>query len=244
MNDIIHTEVYRGFTIEILPDEDASNPRVDCDNVGTMICFHRNYGLGDEKHGYLKVNFNSWAGLANQLKKDFGPDPVILSLYLYDHSGISISAQPWIGRAQHAEWDSGQVGFIVCSLKKAKEEWGMKGQLTKGWDGLANFTHNEDGTRRTLMQAALMQAAETYLLGEVETYNDYLTGNVYGYRIIDPEDEDENIDSCWGFLGDYEKWCLPEARSVVDVQVEVKRRKQQERKKTEIRHRVPLEKRS
>lgn len=36
----------------------------------------------------------------------------ILPLYLYDHSGISMSTGSFVGRAQHAEWDSGQVGWI------------------------------------------------------------------------------------------------------------------------------------
>lgn len=38
----------------------------------------------------------------------------ILPLYLYDHSGISMSTGSFIGRAVHAEWDSGQVGWIYA----------------------------------------------------------------------------------------------------------------------------------
>jgi hypothetical protein len=35
----------------------------------------------------------------------------------------------------------------------------------------------------------------------VQTYDDYLTGNVWGF-IIEDEDEENGGDSCWGFIGD------------------------------------------
>ena len=229
MIDAIHEETYKGFKIEIVPDLDPMNPRTEWDNVGTMICFHRKHNLGD-KHEYRHEDYSGWDEMEEQIAKDFGKNPLILPLYLYDHSGITISTSPF-----SCPWDSGQVGFIVCSLKKAKEEWGKKGHLRKGWDGLTSFTLNEDGTHRTLLEAAIQ-----YLEGEVKEYDQYLRGEVYGYRVIDPEDEDENLDSCWGFFGDYE-YPLSEARSIIDHHIE---REKQERKKIEIRHRVPLAKRS
>lgn len=47
--------------------------------------------------------------------------------------------------------------------------------------------------------------------GEVETYDQFLRGEVYGYKI------DNNGDSCWGFYGQEE--CLEEAKSTVDWMV-------------------------
>lgn len=47
----------------------------------------------------------------------------------------------------------------------------------------------------------------------VEEWNHYLSGNVWGYIIT--KNELEDIDSCWGFVGDY-KYCLEEARNIVD----------------------------
>lgn len=49
----------------------------------------------------------------------------------------------------------------------------------------------------------------------VKTWNDYLSGNVYGYQV---EDKDGNeIESCWGFYGDYDSknGALSEARNIV-----------------------------
>lgn len=41
------------------------------------------------------------------------------------------------------------------------------------------------------------------LINEVAVYNDYLTGNVHGYILKDSEGNE--MESCWGFLGDLEK---------------------------------------
>lgn len=41
-------------------------------------------------------------------------DIILLPLYLYDHSGLSMSTGSFVGRAVHAEWDSGQVGYIYA----------------------------------------------------------------------------------------------------------------------------------
>lgn len=120
---------------------------------------------------------------------------VRLPLGLYDHSGISIFVG---GRGDvpgdSAGWDTSSVGFIHCSLEKALHEWGTKGQEHLGWEGEASYTLKPDGTKHTLREAT-----EKYLEGEVEEYDQYLTGQVYGYVV---EAEDGKEDSCWGFFGE------------------------------------------
>lgn len=52
--------------------------------------------------------------------------------------------------------------------------------------------------------------------GLVEEWNDYLSGNVYGYQATDP-DKNVDLDSCWGFYGDYRKsGILDEAKASID----------------------------
>ena len=41
--------------------------------------------------------------------------------------------------------------------------------------------------------------ARACIQGEIELFDDYIRGNVYGYEIADVETE---IDSCWGYYGD------------------------------------------
>ena len=176
---------YKGYTIRIEQDEDAQNPRTEHDNVGTMVCFHHKYRLGD-KHSYDKADFDSWDELKERLIADGAH--IILPLYLYDHSGITMNTTGFTCR-----WDSGQVGFIFC----------LKEQVQAEWDG-------DD------------EKAKAYLESEVKTYDDHLTGNVYGYKITSPEGKDLD-DSCWGYFGDPEKsGVIDEAKSIVDAYIEDK----------------------
>ena len=103
------------YKIEVIHDTDPFDPRED-DNLGTMICFHGSYNLGD-KHDYNHQDYNGWDEMKEAIIKneDVG---VILPLYLYDHSGITIATTPFSCR-----WDSGQVGFIIISKEKMRHEY-------------------------------------------------------------------------------------------------------------------------
>jgi hypothetical protein len=83
-------------------------------------------------------------------------------------------------------WDSGQSGFVYCSASDAEDEWA----------GDPHFRAN----------------ALRVLQGEVETFDQYLRGDVYGYTITD-KDGDE-VDSCWGYYGI--EYAEEEARSALN----------------------------
>ena len=91
---------------------------------------------------------------ANKDKNDKG----ILPLYLYDHSGLPTSTGSFAGRAVHAEWDSGQVGYIYASHA----------------DVLNNFGEITPDT---------IQRAKECFEGKVEAYDAYLRGDCWGYRL-------------------------------------------------------------
>lgn len=152
------------ITIEIVQDTHPESPRHN-DNLGTMICFHRRYSLGD-KHQLHSDMFSGWSDMERYLSKGH----IILPLYLYDHGGITIDTKPF-----SCPWDSGQVGYIVVSKEKVKEEYGIQRLTPK-----------------------VKSKALSILNAEVEEYNKYITGEVYGYRIIE---NGEEVDSCWGFYG-------------------------------------------
>ena len=68
----------------------------------------------------------------------------------------------------------------------------------------------------------------------IESWNDYLSGNVYGFTI------DELDESVWGYYGDYEEsGMLMEARATIDD----KHKYLAKKLKTQIKKGVPLEKR-
>jgi len=41
------TNNMKKFELKIEQDTDPMNPRTDWDNLGTMVCFHKLYDLGD-----------------------------------------------------------------------------------------------------------------------------------------------------------------------------------------------------
>lgn len=104
----------------------------------------------------------------------------ILPLYLYDHGGITMST----GRFS-CPWDSGCVGYIYVSDDDVKNEYGWK-IITK--------------KRREIITKRLK--------AEVEVYDQYLTGDVYGFQFesfaVYEDGREESLDdsdSCWGFYG-------------------------------------------
>lgn len=168
-DDTIKQELKRDVILTIKSDESPENPR-EWDNISKMVCFHNRYSLGD-KNDLSSDYFNNWQELASYLIKELDAK-IILPLYLYDHSGITMSTGKF-----SCSWDSGQVGFIYYDKKTILNEYGIKRVTKKQKERL-----------------------EKYLIGQVQTYDDYLTGNVYGFVLTD-KITGEELDSCWGFYG-------------------------------------------
>jgi hypothetical protein len=219
------TEVYRGYNIYIEQDESPESPR-EWDNAGIMVCWHRNYNLGDQQpkqtpqewlanfieanptvkavvksiyRRYRKTHQWPWHGEYQPYEFSEIMDEmdwqvtdmtdilnacgyVFLGVWMYEHSGIALSAQSFRGRAQHAEWDSSQLGLVYCPPETVAKEWGT------GPDARSK--------------------AEACLKAEVEVYGQYVNGDVYGYMVENLHD-DTDQDSCWGYYG-YQD-CISEA---------------------------------
>ena len=100
-----------------------------------------------------------------------------LPLYLYEHSDMTISTKPF-----SCSLESGQVGWIIATR-----------------DTLESGGHNVDDLE--------IKKVEIWLRGEVETYDQFLRGDVYGFELYDDPcptcgHKGEVTDSCWGFYGD------------------------------------------
>ncbi|NQT91474.1 MAG: hypothetical protein HQ559_01840 [Lentisphaerae bacterium] len=216
--------------IRIVHDEMAESPRKDFDHLGKMVCWHNGYDLGDEQPScdaleYLQglaceldptvedridywENGAGWAKLCNKggtyderakaceeriqaiIDKAIDKHTVMLPLHLYDHGGITMSTGGF-----SCPWDSGQVGFIYISREDVLKEGPRAGKrITKG----------------------LRDWAVELLKGEVKEYDQYLTGDVWGF-IIESDETCESCehtaevvhDSCWGFYG--AEYCMEQA---------------------------------
>ncbi len=190
----VYTEELGGKTITIFQDSDVAESPRDWDNLGTMVCEHPHYNLGDcdckkwhaEHSGELPNREREEIGDYKELFLAFlaHENVFALPLYLLDHSGL------WMRTSRFAEdpggWDTSHIGYIYIAKAKFRKEFGK-------W--------NKRKARELLEQ-------------EVTTYSDYLIGNVWGYRVVDSSGE--SVDSCSGFIGDYDEkgGCLDQARGV------------------------------
>jgi len=84
------------------------NPRQIGYNLGKMFCFPRKHNLGDS-HDLNIRDYRSWQDMEVKLTKEYDA-AVIIPLYLYDHSGITIATHT-LG----CQWDSSQVGYILAT---------------------------------------------------------------------------------------------------------------------------------
>ena len=179
------TESTDYLVLEIWQDELDTDGSRDWSNLGTMVCFHGRYPLGDKNHYDLPegvVFFEGeyeeiygigtfkdviWAKMfEEELEKRGG---IVLPLYLYDHSGITMRTTPY-----DCPWDSGRIGFIYCTKERIIKEYGNDSKESR-------------------------EKAEKVLVGEVETYDQELTGDVWCYHIVS-QNEDDN-DSLHGLYG-------------------------------------------
>ena len=97
---------------------------------------------------------------------------VILPLYLYDHSGITMNTTGF-----SCPWDSGQVGWIYADADCIKKEYGKVTPET-------------------------INKARTVMNGEVETYDYYLTGQCYGFQLFEGDVETDSCWGLLGAIRD------------------------------------------
>jgi hypothetical protein len=99
--------------MKVVRDEDPMSP-MEWDNLGTILCMHRKYDLGD-RHSLRQCDFEGWAAVEQYLHEELDAFEV-LPIYMLDHSGITISTTPFAD-----PWDSGQVGFIYTTAARIEE---------------------------------------------------------------------------------------------------------------------------
>lgn len=160
----------RELRLVIEQDEFTEDPR-SWDNLGTMLCCHRDYNLGDcnsnketelqlaeicRKYGKSDEEIDEMT-FAEEIQFILDQDDICgLPLWLYDHSGISISTR------RQCLWDSSYVGlifiekdfFIAQTRLKDEKDWKIK--------------------------------AKEVLENEIETYNCFLQGDVCMWTIYEP----------------------------------------------------------
>ena len=160
----------RKFRLVIEQDQFPEDPR-SWDNLGTMLCCHRDYQLGDcnsnreteeqlaeicRKYGKSDEEIDEMT-FAEEVQFILDQDNVCgLPLYITDHSGISMQTY------RFDAWDSSFVGLIFVEKDFYLAQMCLKDE--KDWKAKAKET----------------------LKSEVKTYSDFLEGNVYMWTLYEP----------------------------------------------------------
>lgn len=195
MEDAIE-ETRRGdYAVSIVYDDAVreDSPR-DWSNVGVMACKHSRYELGDDSASDVLREYETYREEWDPEDidtEDFAADSVfeplsitewlikyrgasvVLPLYLYDHSGLSMSTGTFAEDSQG--WDTSLVG-VIFDTEETRKDTGVS-----------------------------LEHVEEALSQEVETYSQYLRGEVYGYTIERVktcnmgEEHRETVDSCYGY---------------------------------------------
>jgi hypothetical protein len=118
---------------------------------------------------------------------------IIAPVYAYIHFGVALSQSN--DRYPFTDpWDACQIGVIYCTKAKAKKEFKTK-TYTKTLEAFAR---------------------------EIETWNQYMSGEVYGFTVEGKDGED--IDSCWGYYDTPEN-VMKEAEASAKAEKEAQRKK-------------------
>lgn len=190
---------YRGYTVEIHYNDCPENPR-EWNNLGKMICFHSRYNLGD-KHNYTVGELK---GLITE------KDVVSLPLYLYDHSGVTLTTSD--NFTGYQSWDTSMVGYIITTKQEIRRWFNVK-RVTK----------------------KILKKAIERLKVEVKVYNYFLNGEVYGWIV--PE-LDESGWGYYGY--EDLDLCEQDAKNTIDAHIRWEMNKRIKYLKRVIKVHVPL----
>lgn len=104
---------------------------------------------------------------------------VVVNVYAYVHSGTCLKAAD--ANPFSCPWDSGQSGVIYATPEKIREAFLLK-------PGSPIPPH-------------IRRKVKANLIAEVETFNAFINGDVWGYEVVETDEDgnEEVTDSCWGF---------------------------------------------
>jgi len=175
-------ENYKGLTIKLEPDQDCESPLVSDD-------VHITYRKGARTIlGNDPVEYEEFERIGAEIDSGL---LIGRPVYAYVHSGVALRTGSFQGLLPqgHAEFDSGQSGYIYVTKKTALE-----------WHGGKVLSAKKREKTLESLESVLSEFAK------------WLNGDCWGFII-----EDENgkqLDSCWGFIG--QEYAMEAAKEAAD----------------------------
>ncbi|GHV37497.1 hypothetical protein FACS18949_17820 [Clostridia bacterium] len=178
-------KTHGAYTLKMVYDDYPDNPREN-DNFSTMVCWHSRYMLGD-KHDYESRD-DFFRDLVEKVCKC---SEIVDFVRLEQSEQINLVSQHCLIQPLYlydhsgltinttgftCPWDSGQIGWAYVSHADIIKEYGA-------------------------LTPETIEKARHLLNAEVKEYDYYLRGECYGFQLLE---NGEEIDSCYGFLGDFD----------------------------------------
>jgi len=126
-------------------DTDPINPHEEYGTIELVTTKNR-YFWGDITCDDPRTELDS--------RREIGQEFVALPLFLYAHSGISISVLPY-----HDQWDSGQIGYAICTKQNVIDQFGTD----ENWQQTAQKLIRDE-----------IRAYDDYLTGPSYVYDVYV----------------------------------------------------------------------
>lgn len=211
------------FKVQVRTDQDPQNPRTEWDNVGVMFCRHGRYELGDDGADDPFVETEGKWIDGRWVTED--EIETIYSCLHYEANSIDpdcssqaeerqAGAAPWTASSiraviediERVGWETGSVlrdDIAIILPIHAYEHGGITishGSFSCQWDSGQLGWHYVTKEALESEWGGDEEKAKKYLEAELEVYDNYLQGDVWGFTIEDEEGDD--VDSCWGFYGD------------------------------------------
>lgn len=213
---LVETIGYRGFKIKIYQDDMQNESPDDWGNEDVfLVGYHRDFTVERKNILSKDIAVDTYRVLRNEQEITECDNPERVTELIHDY------------------WIFGLEAYIHSGVRLALSYEGNF--CDRRWDvsqlGLVLVRKKECRLSKTAIKRAR---------GLIETWNDYLSGNIYGFQVED--DTEDDIDSCWGFYGDWEKsGILEHAKSAIDYEIKDRLQKRKDQLKAWIRNKVAIE---
>lgn len=255
---------YRGLVIRAIQDSDCSNPWHDSDGMAPLI-WTSGDSFNDESGAYYIESplkrfsdyalGRKWRELCQALDVDPGELEAEIKLERKDYGGrLADYRRDKLEERLGELKPSGRSWGAACDYLAALETlWQLAG--IEALDFQRNGYSQGDSVRGLLVALPEWREAMGIKAGhdmradlesQADVFGAWAFGDCYGYVIeaadSDGEPDGEQLDSCWGFIGDdFEKSGLAEqALSSADYILASAKKRKAERVKELIRNRVPV----
>lgn len=191
---------YKGYNINIVYDDSCFSPDEEEDNGLFLVGYHRDFWVDrkitkyDKETGQRKTIDE---GISQSLAQS------IFNKGKYEDDSINYEAKDYL-KKYHV--------FPLSAYIHSGVRLYLGTHKVCQWDScqVGLVFANKEGWKTK-------KKALTAVEGLIEIWNDYLSGQVYGFQVYK---DDEQIDSCYGFYGDEGmEQAISEAKSIVDYNI-------------------------